>query len=138
MSKILLRGRGINGGSAEGEALVTKESLGGFGCFDFDTGKVIDFGHELYGQNVAGKILVFKTGKGSSAWSIAHQALRFAGKSPKAYVTTECNPQTVLGAIVARVPTVTDFNQDPTEVISTGDWVKVDADKGIVEIRKDS
>ena len=46
MSKIVLRGRKINGGTAEGEALVTKESLGGFGCFDFDTGKVIDFGHE--------------------------------------------------------------------------------------------
>ena len=65
MRKIVLRGRKINGGSAEGEALVTKESLGGFGCFDFDTGKMIDFGHELYGQTVSGKILVFKTGKGS-------------------------------------------------------------------------
>lgn len=138
MSKVILRGRKINGGSAEGEALVTKESLGGFGCFDFDTGEVIDFGHELYGKNVSGKILVFRTGKGSSAWSIAHQALRFAGKSPKAYVTKECNSQTVLGAVVARVPAVTDFDQDPTEAISTGDWVKVDADKGIVEVRKNS
>ena len=45
-------------------------------------------------------------------------------------------PQTTLGAVVARVPAVTDFDQDPTEVISTGDWVKVDADKGIVEITK--
>jgi predicted aconitase with swiveling domain len=136
MKKIILRGRKINGGSAEGEALVTKESLGGFGCFDFDTGKVIDFGHELYGQGVSGKILVFKTGKGSSAWSIAHQALRFAGKSPKAYITKESNPQTALGAVVARVPAVTEMDQDPTEVISTGDWVKVDADNGLVEVTK--
>src|SRR5512136_2395900 len=126
LTRIVLRGRKINGGSAEGEALVTKEPLGGFGCFDFDTGKVIDYGHELYGQDVSRKILVFKTAKGSSAWSIAHQALRFVGKSPKAYVVKECNPQTVLGAVVARVPAVTDFDQDPTEVISTGDRVKVD------------
>jgi predicted aconitase with swiveling domain len=136
LNKVILRGRRVNGGSAEGEALVTRESLGGFGCFDFDTGKVIDFGHELYGKDVSGKILVFKTGKGSSAWSIAHQALRFVGKSPKAYITKESNPQTALGAVVARVPAVTDFDQDPTEVISTGDWVKVDADRGIVEITK--
>jgi predicted aconitase with swiveling domain len=136
LKKIILRGRKVNGGSAEGEALVTKESLGGFGCFDFDTGKVIDFGHELYGKEVTGKILVFKTGKGSSAWSIAHQALRFVGKSPKAYVTKESNPQTVLGAVVSRVPAVTDFDQDPTHVIATGDWVKVDADRGLVEITK--
>ncbi len=136
MSKIVLRGRKINGGSAEGEALVTKESLGGFGCFDFDTGMVIDYGHEWYGQTVAGKILVFRTGKGSSAWSIAHQALRFIGKSPKAYVTKECNPQTALGAVVARVPAVTELDRDPTEVISTGDWVRVDADRGVVEITR--
>jgi len=136
LKKVILRGRKINGGSAEGEALVTRESLGGFGCIDFDTGKVIDFGHELYGKDVSGKILVFRTGKGSSAWSIAHQALRFVGKSPKAYITKEINPQTALGAVVARVPAVTDFDQDPTKVISTGDWVKVDADKGLVEITK--
>jgi predicted aconitase with swiveling domain len=136
MRKIVLQGRKITGGSAEGEALVTKESLGGFGCFDFDTGKVIDYGHDWYGKSVAGKILVFRTAKGSSAWSIAHQALRFTGVSPKAYVTKESNPQTALGAVVARVPAVTEFDQDPTEVISTGDWVKVDADQGLVEITK--
>lgn len=136
MGKIVLKGRKIHGGSAEGEALVTKESLGGFGCFDFDTGDVIDYGHDWYGKSVAGKILVFRTAKGSSAWSIAHQALRFAGKSPRAYVTRESNPQTALGAVVARVPAVTELDQDPTEVISTGDWVKVDADQGLVEITK--
>jgi predicted aconitase with swiveling domain len=136
LNKIILRGRKINGGSAEGEALVTRASLGGFGCFDLDTGRVVDFGHEWYGKDVSGKVLVFRTAKGSSGWSIAHQALRFVGKSPKAYITKESNPQTALGAVVARVPAVTDFDQDPTEVISTGDWVKVDADKGVVEITK--
>jgi hypothetical protein len=34
------------------------------------------------------------------------------------------------------VPAVTDLDKDPTEVISTGDWVKVDADNGIVEVTK--
>jgi predicted aconitase with swiveling domain len=38
--------------------------------------------------------------------------------------------------VVARVPAVTEFDRDPTEVISTGDWVKVDADQGLVEITK--
>ena len=136
MNKILLRGRKVYGGSAEGEALVTKDALGGFGCFDFRTGKVIDFGHDWYGENITGKILVFKTGKGSSAWSIAHQALYFLGTSPKAYITKECNPQIALGAAVTRIPSISDFDDDPTEVISTGDWVKVDADKGLLEITK--
>jgi hypothetical protein len=35
-----------------------------------------------------------------------------------------------------RVPSVTDFDRNPLDVIETGDWVKVDADRGIVEVRK--
>jgi predicted aconitase with swiveling domain len=41
-----------------------------------------------------------------------------------------------LGAVVMRVPSVTDFDKNPLEHIETGDWVKVDADRGIVEVRK--
>jgi phosphohistidine swiveling domain-containing protein len=35
-----------------------------------------------------------------------------------------------------RVPTVTDLDQDPTEVIATGDWVRIDADQGLVKVTK--
>jgi hypothetical protein len=39
-----------------------------------------------------------------------------------------------LGAVVTRVPAVTDLDQDPIEVIKSGDWVKVDGTNGVVEI----
>lgn len=134
MKKIILHGRKVYGGLAEGEALVTKGSLGGFGTFDLETGNVVDVNHDLYGQNVSGKILVFRTAQGSSAWTIAHQALRFTKHSPAAYIIKENNPQTALGAVVARLPSITDLEQDPTKVISTGDRVRIDADKGLIEI----
>jgi hypothetical protein len=35
-----------------------------------------------------------------------------------------------------RVPSITDLDRDPLGIIETGDWVRVDADQGIVEIRK--
>jgi hypothetical protein len=41
-----------------------------------------------------------------------------------------------LGAVVTRVPAMTDFDIDPLGVIETGDWVKVDADRGVVEVTK--
>jgi hypothetical protein len=41
-----------------------------------------------------------------------------------------------LGAVVTRAPAVTDLDQDPFAVIATGDWVKVDADRGVVEVTK--
>lgn len=34
------------------------------------------------------------------------------------------------------LPSITSFDQNPSEVIKTGDWVKVDTDNGIVEIIK--
>jgi uncharacterized protein len=37
---------------------------------------------------------------------------------------------------VLHTPAVTDLDQDPLQVIETGDWVKVDADRGVVEIMK--
>jgi uncharacterized protein len=35
-----------------------------------------------------------------------------------------------------RIPAVTDFDRDPLEIIESGDWVTVDGDRGIVEIRR--
>ena len=137
MKVITLKGRKVTGGVAEGEALVTRGSLGGYGTFDFSTGDVVDVDHEWSGHNVKDKVLVFRTAQGSSAWTIAHQALRMAGLSPAAYVIREINPQTALGSVVSRLPAVTELDRDPTEVIATGDRVRVDADQGTVEVIKD-
>ena len=136
MSDIILKCRRIHKGSVEGEALVTQSSLAGYGAFDIDKGTVIEYGHDWYQQKIAGKILVFKTGKGSSAWSIGAQALRFAGTAPKAIIVKQVNPQIALGSVVMRIPAVILSEPDPTELISTGDWVKVDADRELVEIIK--
>lgn len=136
MKKITLRGRKVVEGIAEGEAIVTKDAWAAFMAIDVDTGIVTEAGHELRGKSVAGKILVFPRSKGSSGWSMGAQALRFAGHAPLALVVSEIHAQSALGAIVMRVPTVTDFDRDPTEVIESGDWVKVDAGNGLVEITK--
>ena len=41
-----------------------------------------------------------------------------------------------LGAVVMHAPEVTDLDQDPLEVLATGDCVKMDGNNGIVEITK--
>jgi predicted aconitase with swiveling domain len=41
-----------------------------------------------------------------------------------------------LGAVVMRIPTMTDFDSDPLEQIETGDWVRIDADEGTVSVWK--
>ncbi len=135
--KIVLKGRRVVGGIAEGEALVTRQTISTWGGVNAMEGIITERRHELRNQSFAGKVLVFPSAKGSSGWSTVSQVIRLAGKAPKAMVIREVNSLTAIGAVIMRVPAVTDLDQDPVEVISTGDWVKVDGNKGIVEITKD-
>ena len=57
-------------------------------------------------------------------------------RAPKAMLFNKMTTKVALGAVVTHAPAMTDFDRDPIEVIETGDWVKVDADRGIVEVRK--
>jgi hypothetical protein len=135
-AKIILRGRKVVGGCAEGEALVTRDTISGWGGIDPMTGTVIETHHELRGVSFKDKVLVFPGAKGSSGWSAAFHLARIANAAPKAMVFNVMTTKIALGAVVTRAPSVTDFDQDPLSVIETGDWVKVDGDRGIVEITK--
>lgn len=133
---ITLRGRGAVGGVAEGEALVTSETISGWGGVSPMDGSIIETRHELRGQSFKDKVLVFPGAKGSSGWSAMFHTCRLAGTAPKALIFNEMTTKIALGAVVMRIPAVTDLDRDPLEVIETGDWVRVDGDNGVVEIRK--
>ena len=124
------------GGCAEGEALVTKDRISGWGGIDPRTGTIIEPRHALRGQSFKGKVLVFPGAKGSSGWSSQFHVARLAGAAPAAMLFNEMTTKIALGAVVTHAPALTDFDRDPLQVIETGDWVKVDADQGIVEITK--
>jgi predicted RNA polymerase sigma factor len=61
---------------------------------------------------------------------------RTLGTAPAAMLFNEMTTKIALGAVVTRAPALTDFDADPLELIATGDWVTVDADRGVVEVRK--
>lgn len=134
MKKTILKGRKAVAGVAEGEALVTTQAVSYCGGVDPFKGIVVEPGHELKGKKVTGKILVYPAGKGSSAWSQSAHASRVLGTNPGGMIITEINPQTALGGLMMHIPVMTDLDQDPTKVIKTGDWVRIDADRGIVEV----
>lgn len=133
---IVLRGRGIVGGVAEGEALVTRETISGWGGVNAMTGTVIESRHELKGVSFAGKVLVFPGAKGSSGWSGVFHMARLAGTAPLAMVFTTMTTKAALGCVVMRVPSVVDLDRDPLDLIETGDRIKVDGDAGTVTIWK--
>lgn len=133
---VQLRGRKVVGGCAEGEALVTRQTISGWGGVNPKLGTIIETHHELRGQSFKDKVLVFRGAKGSSGWSAMFHTARLMGTAPKALIFNEMTPKVALGAVVMRVPSITELDQDPLHIIETGDWVKVDADRGIVEVMK--
>jgi uncharacterized protein len=131
---ITLRGRTVVPGVAAGQALVSHETISGWGGIDPARGTIIEPRHELFGQCFTGKVLVFPGAKGSSGWSGFFQSTRLLGTAPIAMVFTVMSTKAALGAVVTRVPAVTGLDGDPCQLISTGDWVRVDADAGLVEV----
>ncbi|WP_332814062.1 aconitase X swivel domain-containing protein [Ramlibacter sp.] len=131
MSEIIC-GRRIYPGVVEGEALLMEDCLGGYGAFNVRTGEIIEASPNK-GQSVAGKVVFFRRAKGSSSWSIWHQALKFTGSAPAAYVVQESNTQVALGAVVLRIPAV-ELGRATAAKVATGDWVRVNGDEGTVEI----
>jgi predicted aconitase with swiveling domain len=132
---ITIHGRGVVPGQVEGEALVSHEPISGWGGIDPARGVIIEPRHELFGQCFTGKVLVFPSAKGSSGWSGFFQSTRLLGTAPVAMVFARLSAKSALGAVVTRVPAVTGLDADPCEVIKTGDWVRVDADRGVVQVR---
>jgi predicted aconitase with swiveling domain len=123
-------GRMISPGKAEAGAIVSIEPIGFYGGIDPKTGIVIEKGHPLEGQSVTGKVLVFPCGKGSTVGSYVIYGLEKNGVGPVAIVNEETETIVATGAILAGVPCV---DQIDISQFKTGDRLKVDAEKGVVE-----
>ena len=81
---MILHGRKIYQGRVTGSAMVSRLGISFFGGVDPENGVVVETGHDLLGQSIAGKILVFPTGKGSTVGSYTLYRLKSAGLAPLA------------------------------------------------------
>jgi predicted aconitase with swiveling domain len=127
-----LKGRKIYKGVAEGEVIVTKDGVSFYGGVDPDTGRVVEVGHELEGQSIIGKILVFPTGKGSTVGSYTLYRMKKNNTAPAAIVNTQIDTIIAVGCIISEIPCVDkiDVNQ-----IKTGQRMVVNGSEGTVEVK---
>lgn len=126
---LILEGRVIKAGQARGVALVSLEPIGFLGGVDPDTGVVVEPGHPLAGQSVAGRVLVFPTGKGSTVGSYTLYRMVKNGVDPAAIVNAESEPIVAVGAIISGIPMV---DRIDIAQLSTGDVVVVQ--DGVVRV----
>ena len=126
-----MKGRSIYPGKVEGEALVSKEPIGFYGGIDMKTGVVIEKGHELEGECLKDKILVFPCGKGSTVGSYVIYGLKKNGVAPKAIINKETETIVATGVILAGIVCVDGI---VIEKIETGDFVIIDAKEKSAEV----
>lgn len=130
---MILQGRSIAPGTASGISLCTRMGISFFGGVDPDTGMVVEPGHELFGQSVAGRILCFPTGKGSTVGSYTLYRLKKNGKAPAAIINSSCETITAVGCIISEIPCV---DQVALDKIPNGIFLQVDAFAGSVLFEK--
>lgn len=130
------RCRSIVSGKASGEALVSEEPMCFYLC-DPETGEVIEKNHPLQGKSVAGKVLVLKSGKGSSVVQVdGFYQLWVKGNLPAAIIVKDTEPVLVSSAVVVDAIMVDRMETDPFEAIRDGDFVTVDAESETIEVRR--
>ncbi|MFZ5500778.1 MAG: DUF126 domain-containing protein [Candidatus Micrarchaeota archaeon] len=125
-----MKARAISKGVVEGEALISREPIGFLGGVDPATGEVIEKGHPLEGKNVAGKVLVFPNGKGSTVGSYVMLQLAKNGKAPAAIINVSAEPIIAVGAIISNIPMVDKPEGDIYSMLKDGDIVRVDGTAG--------
>jgi hypothetical protein len=123
----------VSGGYAAGKSLVTRDSISFLGNIDPGSGVVVEPGHELYGKCIAGKVLIFPGGKGSTVGSYVIYQLKKRGLAPIAMINIRSEPIVAVGAIISKIPLVDRVPEDLLQ-IEDGLQVVVDADGELIQI----
>lgn len=136
---MILPARRVIGGQASGVAVVSPEALSFWGDLDPVTGRVANPRHALAGRELAGRVLVFPQGRGSSsAAQVLLEAIR-RGTAPAAIVNVRTEPLLAVGPLVGQalygrgLPVVT-VSPDDFARIEDGALVVVDADAERLEV----
>ncbi len=128
---MILSGRKISKGLAEGEVLKSTSPISFLGGVDPKTGIIMDKNSNACGKSIKDKIFVFPMGKGSTVGSYVIYQLKKNGTAPLAIINKEAETIVSVGAIISDIPMV---DKIEIESIEEGKKVKVNGDKGTVEI----
>jgi hypothetical protein len=129
---VIIRGRGISRGVGVGTLLVSPAPISFLAGINPETGVIVEKGHPLEGTSVAGRVLAFPHGKGSTVGSYVMYALSRNGHAPAAIVNTEAEAIIATGAIISGIPMI-DRIEVPISRLRSGTRVRVDGDKGEME-----
>jgi predicted aconitase with swiveling domain len=133
--RVAIRGRGAYPGVAQGEAVVCRDSIAGWGpVLELKTGVITEPGNPAEGLTIRGKVLILNGSRGSTGFATQFHKAKVAGVGPLALVIPRIDSRTGVTCAILQVPAVTDLEEDVFAIVSQGDWIVVDGDKGQIEI----
>ena len=133
-SVMRIKGTTIVPGIVKGEALVSSMPISFTGGMNPNTGVIRERGHAILGQSVAGKILVFPQGKGSTTGSWQFWVAYKKGKAPIGLINLKAEGIVTCSAVITNTPMIHLLEKNPLEVIRTGDIVTINGDEGWIEV----
>jgi predicted aconitase with swiveling domain len=129
----IIKCRAISRGKAKGKVLLSKDAISFLGGVDPKSGIIVEKGHAIEGKCIAGTVLVFPRGKGSTVGSYVILQLKKNGKAPAAIVNVEAEPIIAVGAIISNIPMVDKPQKDGYAMLKDGIVVEVDGEKGEIK-----
>lgn len=134
MSKKIFSCHKISEGIGESDVIISKDEIM-FYLVRPDTGVVLEKAHDLEGQSVAKKVIIFPGGKGSSVvQSDGLYQLMMKNNHPAAMIIENAETVLAAGAIIMEIPMVDRVDPEFYTTVKNGDRVRVNATSGIIEI----
>jgi predicted aconitase with swiveling domain len=133
---MIIRGRGIARGVSSGDLLVSEAPLSFLSGVDPETGVIVEKGHPLRGACIAGRVLAFGYGKGSTVGSYVLYALSRNGHGPVAIINQEAETIIAVGAILSGIPMI-DRIEVPISRLESGTRVTVNGETGVLDYEGD-
>ncbi|MGE5268957.1 MAG: aconitase X swivel domain-containing protein [Thiohalocapsa sp.] len=122
------------GAAVTGTALVAKDNFSARYDLDRKAGLFSRPGHALAGQSYKDRILVLDQAKGGVATAWMLRDMKERGIVPLALLFNRVNPIIAQGAAFAGVALLDRFDGDVTDLVRTGDMLRLDPAAGLVEV----
>lgn len=138
MSEIVMKCKVAVPGESQGPALVLKRPFSYMEGVNIKTGEFYEEEYsELKGQNLKGRMMIYPHAKGSTGDCMRLWRAYENGVEPAGIITIVPDSILVQGALLCGIPFVYSPDQNPIEVISSGDWVEIRRDTVIVRKHKE-
>ena len=143
----IMKCKTVIGGAARGEAMVTRQPINFTAAMckvpnmlPSKRAEIRDSHHELFKQNIAGKVLVFPSCIGSTHTGLVLLDLVSMGRGPAALVVQHNDSLLISGVVLSevwfdrRIPIVEYQDDNLYELVRNGVEVEVDGDAGEIRL----